>query len=100
MHNRNEEIAPTRTFTMTNSSYHPMITHSKDGTSRLRAFLSTPYQLLLSTTTSTNKPTSYTQASKDTRWVATTQGEYDARMQNNTWTLVPYSPSMNVVTNR
>ena len=64
--NAKQEIAPIRTFTRTNSFGHPMMTRSKDGTRRSRAFLSIPYPLLLYTITSISKPTSCTQASKDT----------------------------------
>ncbi|CAL2268150.1 unnamed protein product [Prunus armeniaca] len=43
------------------------------------------------------EPTSYTQASKFPNWQVAMQEEYTALIKNQTWSLVPYTPTMNIV---
>ncbi|CAL8176533.1 unnamed protein product [Prunus armeniaca] len=43
------------------------------------------------------EPTSYTQAAKHPHWQSAMHEEYDALLRNNTWSLVPVVPSMNIV---
>ena len=43
------------------------------------------------------EPTSFTQVSKYSHWKVAMQDEYDALMRNQTWSLVPASPQMNIV---
>lgn len=43
------------------------------------------------------EPSSYTQASRYPHWKATMQEEYDALMRNQTWSLIPAKPHMNVI---
>ncbi|CAB4283059.1 unnamed protein product [Prunus armeniaca] len=43
------------------------------------------------------EPTSYTQAAKHPHWQSAMHEEYDALLRNNTWSLVPAVPSMNIV---
>ncbi|CAL2279421.1 unnamed protein product [Prunus armeniaca] len=43
------------------------------------------------------EPSSYTQASKFPHWQEAMTEEYDALMRNQTWSLVPISPNMNIV---
>ena len=45
----------------------------------------------------TFKPSSYTQASKYLHWCFVMQIEFDARLWNCTWSLVPYQPSPSLV---
>lgn len=62
----------------TSGSIHPMVTRSRDGTRRPRAFCSmqsTPHPLLspyaaLLASSSSHEPTSFKEASKDSRWVS------------------------------
>lgn len=57
---------------------------------------SSPYTALLDSS-SPHEPTSFKEASEDSRWVSAMKEEYAALPQNKTWSLVPYEPSMNVV---
>ncbi|CAL9006186.1 unnamed protein product [Prunus brigantina] len=43
------------------------------------------------------EPTSYTQASKFPHWQVAMQEEYTALIKNQTWSLVPFTPTMNIV---
>ncbi|BBN68554.1 transposable element gene [Prunus dulcis] len=43
------------------------------------------------------EPTSYTQASKYPHWKSAMHEEFDALLRNDTWSLVPASPHMNVI---
>ena len=43
------------------------------------------------------KPSSFTQAVKDPNWRATVTTEFDALLRNATWSLVPYTSTMNIV---
>jgi hypothetical protein len=44
-----------------------------------------------------DEPTCYSQASKNLEWRAAMNNEFDALLKNGTWSLVPFSPQMNVV---
>jgi len=44
-----------------------------------------------------DEPTCYSQASKNPEWRAAMNNEFDALLKNGTWSLVPFSPQMNVV---
>jgi hypothetical protein len=43
------------------------------------------------------EPTCYIAAAKDANWRHAMNAEFDALLKNGTWSLVPFSPSMNVV---
>jgi hypothetical protein len=43
------------------------------------------------------KPTCCTTAAKDANWRHAINAEFDALLKNGTWSLVPFSPSVNVV---
>lgn len=43
------------------------------------------------------EPTSYTQASKPPHWQQAMKEEYEALIQNHTWSLIPATPNMNIV---
>ena len=84
---------------------HPMITRSKnfitkpklptDGTVRYplpKALLAVAHGSL-----SEPEPTCYTMASKSREWCQAMNLEFDALLQNHTWTLVPSHPSQNLI---
>uniref|UniRef100_A0A2N9G3J2 CCHC-type domain-containing protein n=1 Tax=Fagus sylvatica TaxID=28930 RepID=A0A2N9G3J2_FAGSY len=84
---------------------HPMITRSKnfitkprlptDGTVRYplpKALLAVAHGSL-----SDPEPTCYTVASKSREWRQAMNLEFDALLQNHTWTLVPPHPSQNII---
>ena len=64
-----------------------MVTRSQTNSLKPRTFLS---HIL-------SEPTSFTQANKYPEWCLAMQEEYNALMANHTWSLVPSSPSQNVV---
>ena len=84
------------------SNNHPMITRAKDGIRKPRALCVSNYPLpnkyiaLLATSIS-REPASFKAASLDSNWIAAMKDEYRALIDNQTWSLVPRSPSMNVV---
>jgi histone deacetylase 1/2 len=79
-----------------------MITRAKDGIRKPRALCVSNYPLpnkyiaLLATSIS-REPASFKAASLDSNWIAAMKDEYRALIDNQTWSLVPRSPSMNVV---
>jgi hypothetical protein len=82
---------------------HPMTTRSQnqiykpksfsDGTVRYPA----PTALTASLSKSEVEPTCFSSAVKYFEWRTAMNKEFDALLQNGTWTLVPTSPSMNIV---
>lgn len=46
------------------------------------------------------KPTCFTQASKDSRWLNAMSEKFNALVQNHTWKLVPSPSYMNIVGNK
>lgn len=80
---------------------HPMITRSRDGTlSHNRHYDSTvrhPLPRALLTVIENSEPTCYTEASKQAVWRSAMTEEINALLKNQTWTLVPPSPSHNTV---
>lgn len=67
-----------------------MITRSKSGISKKKAFHTTTVVVL-------PEPTSYTAASKVPQWQKAVLDEFLALQSQNTWTLVPPTNSMNIV---
>ncbi|KAH9779268.1 retrovirus-related pol polyprotein from transposon RE1 [Citrus sinensis] len=65
------------------SSAHPMITRAKAGVFKPKAFLTAHNSL---------EPSSVDEALADPKWQAAMQLEYDALIQNKTWSLVPMDP--------
>ena len=84
------------------SNKHPMITRAKAGICKPRALCASNYPLpqcyvalLLSSVP--REPSSFKAASLDSHWVSAMTDEYHALLDNQTWTLVPRTSSMNVV---
>lgn len=76
-----------------------MQTRSKSGIFKPKA-LSTKhpfYSALLASSPASKIPTTYLQASKDSKWVAAMENEIQALKSTGTWQLVPYNPNQNVV---
>lgn len=76
------------------SNVHPMVTRSKNGIHKPKAFTATKHPLPSSTD---YIPNTYLQASKFENWRLAMQNEFNALLSTGTWTLVPPSPSHNVV---
>ncbi|XP_060178126.1 uncharacterized mitochondrial protein AtMg00820-like [Lycium barbarum] len=45
----------------------------------------------------TDEPSCFTEASKHKEWRAAMASEMDALLRNDTWSLVPYDPQMNIL---
>lgn len=56
-----------------------------------------PSQQFLATTINLETPTNYSIASKHPKWREAVNQEYQALLQNHTWSLVPPNPSSNVL---
>lgn len=67
--------------------------HPTDGTIRYPI----SHALLTENIQNPTEPTSYTIASKHPEWRKAMTTEFDALLRNGTWTLVPPTPTMNVV---
>jgi hypothetical protein len=81
-----------------------MVTRLKSGIVKPKhhSYLTTKYPLLRAFVASLpspakNEPVSYHQASKDPHWCAAMQDEFNTLLSNQTWSLVPRHPSMNIV---
>nr|XP_009788984.1 PREDICTED: uncharacterized protein LOC104236699 [Nicotiana sylvestris] len=79
---------PTRT--------HKMVTRAMTGS--LKPHILPSISACISS--SLSEPTSYAQAIKDLRWQRAMSDEYNALIQNNTWTLVPPPPDANIIGNK
>ncbi|GJS45526.1 ribonuclease H-like domain-containing protein [Tanacetum coccineum] len=72
-------------------SRHPMVTRSRDGTTK-------PVDRLnLHVATLAPIPKTHVQASHNPHWQNAMQGEFNALIKNGTWVLVPRPPNVNVV---
>jgi hypothetical protein len=84
------------------SNHHPMITCAKVGICKPRAFCANNYPLpqcyvALLTSSIPREPSSFKAVSLDSHWVFVMTDEYHALLDNQTWTLVPHTSSINVV---
>ncbi|KAK8951385.1 hypothetical protein KSP39_PZI003284 [Platanthera zijinensis] len=83
------------------TSTHPMVTRSRVGTRRPKALYASrhPISLALLSMVSEHplEPSTYRQAAPDPNWVRAMEEEFAALRRNRTWSLVPFTPSMNVV---
>jgi hypothetical protein len=81
---------------------HPMLTRSKAHIHKPRQFTDgtipypPPKALLTELDASIEEPTSFTAANKSMDWRAAMTSEFNALLQNGTWTLVPKEPHMNL----
>ncbi|CAL9026369.1 unnamed protein product, partial [Prunus brigantina] len=73
---------------------HPMVTRSKNGIFKPKAYTATKHPLSSSLD---YVPTTYHQASKFAEWRSAMQAEFNALQSTGTWILVPSSSSQNVV---
>jgi len=82
---------------------HPMQTRSKSNIHKPRAFTDgtifypPPKALLTLKPSPTIEPTSFTTANQSAEWRAAMNQEFNALLQNGTWTLVPRHPNMNLI---
>ncbi|KAM0972168.1 hypothetical protein ACFX2A_020331 [Malus domestica] len=80
---------------------HPMVTRTKDGTRKPKSWtdgsIRYPLHHALSVLLTTDEPTCFTQAVRKPEWRAAMTEEINALFLNNTWVLVPPSPTQNKV---
>ncbi|KAH9649096.1 retrovirus-related pol polyprotein from transposon RE1 [Citrus sinensis] len=69
---------------------HPMLTRAKAGVFK-------PKFLAYSSVLGEQEPATVSQALSDSKWKAAMQAEYNALMENQTWTLVPASQATKIV---
>lgn len=78
-----------------------MVTRSRDGTRKPKAWLTTRYPLpqayAASLSDSAIEPTCFSQAKLFPEWRAAMVDEFNALLKNGTWTLVPHRSDMNIV---
>jgi hypothetical protein len=90
---------------LSHSSSHPMITRSKNHITKpkptpdgmIRYPLPKSLLAVAHTTISEPEPTCFTTAAKSHAWRQAMNLEFDALLQNQTWTLVPSHPSQNLI---
>jgi hypothetical protein len=88
-----------------NTSSHPMITRSKNHITKPKpppaGMICYPLPKVLlavaHTTMTEPEPTCFTTAAKSPAWRKAMNSEFDALLQNQTWTLVPSHPSQNII---
>ncbi|KAJ0580159.1 putative RNA-directed DNA polymerase [Helianthus annuus] len=79
---------------------HPMMTRAKSGIFKIRHQVDLAHTQafpLHSALFATDDPTTFSRASKDTKWLKAMSDEFNALTKNNTWTLVPRPHNANVV---
>jgi hypothetical protein len=84
------------------SNHHPIITRVKASICKPRALCASNYPLpqryvALLISSVPREPSSFKAASLDSHWVSAMTDEYHTLLDNQTWTLVPHTSSMNVV---
>ena len=78
-------------------SHHPMVTRSRTGSLPSQKTTRHPVPESLLTIVNSAEPTCYSQAANKSEWRAAMTEEINALLKNNTWTLVPPSPTHNTV---
>ncbi|KAM1445841.1 hypothetical protein ACFX2I_041816 [Malus domestica] len=76
------------------TNIHPMLTRSKAGISKPKAYSATNHHL---PDTVDVIPSTYLQASKHAHWRSSIQDEYNALQSTDTWSLVPFQSHQNIV---
>ncbi|KAL5804239.1 hypothetical protein ACOSQ3_031039 [Xanthoceras sorbifolium] len=79
------------------SNTHPMITRSKLGIFKPKSYSASCSPICC---LSESEPRSVKAAIQHSHWLAAMKVEYNALLQNRTWSLVPCNPSMRVVGNK
>lgn len=79
-----------------------MVIRSRDGTRKPKTYFTIKHPLpqcfhAALSPIIPSEPTCYTQATQSKEWRAAMMEEFDALLKNQTWELVPPSPTMNVV---
>jgi len=78
-----------------------MGTRTQDNSRTLKVWLATRYPMptcfMADLATAHVEPTCFTQASKDPKWRQAMDTEMNTLFKNKTWSLVPYHPTMNLV---
>ncbi|PRQ54238.1 putative RNA-directed DNA polymerase [Rosa chinensis] len=88
-------LHPVEGLTAATTNDHHMLTRSKRGIVKKKAFLSVLSSICSDSTLS--EPYSHKTALKVPAWKSAMQEEYDALINQNTWTLVPLPPDKNLV---
>ncbi|CAH9084965.1 unnamed protein product [Cuscuta europaea] len=83
-----ETTSPTSTTVV---NHHPMQTRAKSGIFKPKTIFN------LSTVTIAADPTCFTEANKQLKWREAMADEFNALINNNTWDLVPFDNSKNIV---
>jgi hypothetical protein len=98
---------PSGTIVSSFSSQHPMTTRSKTGSTRpkqfpdFQAYKTTKYPpQMFHITITESEPSCYQKAATDPRWVQAMAEEFQALMNNATWTLCPRPPHQNIISNK
>ncbi|GAB2282717.1 hypothetical protein Dimus_039558 [Dionaea muscipula] len=76
------------------SNQYPMITRTRDGTRKPKTYSAVRHPL---PTTLPLEPTTYKTVATNPNWVKAMEFEYNALLRNNTWSLVLFHPSMNII---
>ncbi|KAF5472656.1 hypothetical protein F2P56_009355 [Juglans regia] len=83
---------------------HPMITRAQTGSLKPKVFFSSrhpiPACFLADLENQPKEPRTYKHALTDPKWQQAMQDEIHALHSNNTWTLVPRTPDMNLVSSK
>jgi histone deacetylase 1/2 len=86
------------------SRIHPMVTRAQIGNLKPKTFFITrhpiPVCFLADLTAQPSEPSSYRQALRLPHWKKAMQDEMDALYANHTWTLVPKTSTMNLVSSK
>uniref|UniRef100_A0A2N9IJ52 Uncharacterized protein n=1 Tax=Fagus sylvatica TaxID=28930 RepID=A0A2N9IJ52_FAGSY len=96
--------SPASTLVAPSTWLHPMQTWALHNISKPNSFtdgtIKWPFRHALHVTAPSplmEEPTSFTLASKQPEWRHAMNEEFDALLQNDTWDLVPPSPTMNIM---
>ncbi|GAA0143947.1 transmembrane signal receptor [Lithospermum erythrorhizon] len=87
--------APSKRSRPTSTPSHPMVTRAKTGSLKPKSILS--LSALLPSSDPHYVPSCYTDASRFSHWRKAMADEYTTLMQNNTWELVPYTSTTNLI---
>jgi hypothetical protein len=88
-------VLPARVHGMTTRSQNMIVKPYKFTDGRVK--YPPPQALTASIATHEDEPNCFSQASKQPNWRATMNAKFDALLKNGTWSLVPFSPYMNII---